>query len=578
MATRKHRGALPGFGLTLGYSVVYLALLVIIPLGALLLYTARVGPLELLAIVTEPRALAAFRLSIGASAAAAVIDGVLGLLVAWVLVRYRFPGRRLLDAMVDVPFALPTAVAGISLTAVYSERGWLGEPLAALGISAAFSPIGITIALAFVGFPFVVRTVQPVLEDLDPELEEAAAVLGASRWVTFRRVVFPALLPSLLTGMALCFARALGEYGSVVFISGNMPHKTEIVPLLIVTKLEQYDYSGATAIATTMLLFAFVLLLGVNLLQRWAERAKSVDVTVARTRRTQRLRIGESAPGRWLVTLLAAAVLGALVIVPLTMVISSALSGGPGAYLRALADPALTEALQLTLLVACISVPANVVFGACAAWAIAKYRFRGRTALITLIDLPFSVSPVIAGLSFVLLFGAHSWLGQWLSAYDIRIIFAVPGIVLATTFVTFPMVARELLAVMQAQGSDDEEAALTLGASGWQIATRVTLPKVRWGLLYGVVLCNARTMGEFGAVSVVSGHVRGETTTVPLEIEMLYNEYAFVGAFAAATLLVFLALVTLLAKHAMGAGVPRSAEAVTVRSRRFRAVPARSAS
>jgi sulfate/thiosulfate transport system permease protein len=236
---------------------------------------------------------------------------------------------------------------------------------------------------------------------------------------------------------------------------------------------------------------------------------------------------------------------GVLLIAPLLLVFVSALAHGAQAYFAALAEPAALSALKLTLLTAAIAVPVNLIFGLAAAWLLSKYTFPGRRILITLVDLPFSVSPVIAGLIFVLLFGARSPLGPWLAAHDIKIIFAVPGIVLATIFITLPMIARELLAVMQAQSSQEEEAALTLGASGWQIFWRVTLPKVRWGLLYGVILCNARAMGEFGAVSVVSGHVRGETNTLPLHIEVLYNEYQFVAAFAVASLLAMLALVTM---------------------------------
>ena len=268
-------------------------------------------------------------------------------------------------------------------------------------------------------------------------------------------------------------------------------------------------------------------------------------------RRTHGRALASEAPwARALLILAALGFLGVLVLAPVITVFVSAFSKGVGAYFAALGDAEALSAIRLTLLTAAIVVPMNLVFGVAAAWLISSYDFRGKSVLTTLIDLPFSVSPVISGLIFVLLFGAQGWLGPFLMAHDIRIIFAVPGIVLATTFVTFPLVAREVLAVMQAQGHDEEEAALTLGASGWQILFRVTLPKVRWGVLYGVILCNARAMGEFGAVSVVSGHVRGETNTMPLHIEILYNEYTFVGAFAVASLLALLSLVTLVVKKA----------------------------
>jgi len=251
---------------------------------------------------------------------------------------------------------------------------------------------------------------------------------------------------------------------------------------------------------------------------------------------------------RWALIAVALAFLGVFLLVPLAAVFTEALRKGLATYLAALTEPDAVAAVQLTLLVAAIAVPANLVFGVAAAWAIAKFEFRGKSVLITLIDLPFAVSPVISGLVYVLLFGAQGWLGPWLREHDIQIIFAVPGIVLATIFVTFPFVARELIPLMQAQGSEEEEAARVLGASGWQMFWRVTLPNIKWGLLYGVILCNARAMGEFGAVSVVSGHVRGLTNTMPLHVEILYNEYNFAAAFAVASLLACLALVTLLLK------------------------------
>jgi len=267
---RPQRGALPGFGLSVGFTSAYLGLVVVLPLSTLVLRTSALSWGDFWRLVTGPRALASYRLSFGASLAAAAANVLLGVLLAWVLTRYRFPGRALADAVVDLPFALPTAVSGIALTALLSQNGWFGAPLARLGIQAAFSPLGVTLALTFIGLPFVVRTVQPVLEDLDHEMEEAAAVLGAGRLATFRRVILPEILPAALTGFALAFARALGEYGSVVFISGNMPGKTEITPLLIMTRLEQYDYPGATALAMVLLGFSFLLLFALNRLQALA--------------------------------------------------------------------------------------------------------------------------------------------------------------------------------------------------------------------------------------------------------------------------------------------------------------------
>lgn len=263
---------IPGFGLSLGFTIFYLALLVLIPLSAIFLKTFTMSWDAFVSAVTSPRVMASYRLSFGAALIGAAINVVFGGIVAWVLVRYQFPGKRFVDALVDLPFALPTAVAGITLTALYSSNGWIGKHLEPLGIKVAFTPLGVVIALTFIGLPFVVRTVQPVLEDAERELEEAAASLGAGPWQTFTRVILPSVVPALLTGFALAFARATGEYGSVIFIAGNMPMVSEITPLFIITKLEQYDYTGATAIAVVMLLVSFMLLLAINLLQAWARK------------------------------------------------------------------------------------------------------------------------------------------------------------------------------------------------------------------------------------------------------------------------------------------------------------------
>ena len=418
-------------------------------------------------------------------------------------------------------------MAGIALTALYAGNGWIGSLLEPLGIKVAFTPLGILVALTFIGLPFVVRTVQPVLEDLETELEEAAASLGAHRWQTFRHVVLPILMPALLTGFALAFARAVGEYGSVIFIAGNMPMVSEITPLMIITKLEQYDYAGATAIAVVMLVVSFVLLLahqrpaGLVAAPRRRRRQDALMAAIAATlplgaracmpsasrptppRASRAGSCGGADAGAHLLRRLPAAAAGRS-----CSPRPCARAGRPTS--RRLAEPDALSAIPLTLLAAAIAVPLNLVFGVAAAWAIAKFEFRGKSVLITLIDLPFSVSPVVAGLIYVLMFGAQGWFGPWLQAHDIKIIFAVPGIVLATIFVTFPFVARELIPLMQAQGTRGGGGGDACSAPrGWQTFWRVTLPNIKWGLLYGVILCNARAMGEFGAVSVVSGHIRG---------------------------------------------------------------------
>jgi len=274
MTTRRNT-VLPGFRLTLGFTIFYLCLIVLIPLMTLPLKTASLSWQQIWNTISDPRVVASYKLSVGAALAAAAVNGVFGLLVAWVLARYTLPGRRVIDALIDLPFALPTAVAGITLTTLYAPNGWLGEPLARYGIKVAFTPLGIVVALIFIGLPFVVRTLQPVIEDLDAEIEEAATSLGANRTQVVTRIILPYLYPAWLTGFALAFARAVGEYGSVVFIAGNMPMRTEISPLLIRTKLEQYDYAGATAIAIVMLLISFTLLLTVNALQSWSGRRLS---------------------------------------------------------------------------------------------------------------------------------------------------------------------------------------------------------------------------------------------------------------------------------------------------------------
>ena len=275
----RRRRVLPGFGPTLGVTLLYLSLLVLIPLAGVFVRASSLSWDQLIRTVASPRAVAAYKLTVGASLLAAFINAVFGTLVAWVLVRYRFPGRRVADAMVDLPFALPTAVAGIALTAVYSETGWIGRHLAASGIPVAFTPLGVVVALTFVGLPFVVRTVQPVLQDLERDVEEAASSLGATRWQTITRVLAPCLVPPVITGFALAFARALGEYGSVIFISGNLPLRTEVTTLLIMTRLEEYDYGGAAAIAAVMLVIAFLLLLLINALQGWSRhRSRTMEV------------------------------------------------------------------------------------------------------------------------------------------------------------------------------------------------------------------------------------------------------------------------------------------------------------
>ncbi|MCU0704807.1 MAG: sulfate ABC transporter permease subunit CysW [Fimbriiglobus sp.] len=567
---------LPGFGLGLGISLLYLSLLVLLPLAACVLKAAELSGSEFAAAVWNPRAVAAYQLTFAASLQAALINVPLGLIVAWTLVRYEFPGKRLLDALVDVPFALPTAVAGLVYGSLYVKTGWLGQFLCPLGFEGAFSRTGIVLVLVFTGFPFVVRTVQPVLEDMDAELEQAASTLGASKWQTFRRVLLPMLVPPTLTGFTLAFARAIGEYGSVIFVSSNIRGQTEIAPVLIVSRLEEFAYKEAAAVAVLLLGVSFLLLGVVNLLERWTQPGSA-----PRFVRWPLAKVGhglEAASAwlagqggvKWLRTLLTpvggfvlrnlqqlmvgatSLVLGVLVAIPLANVFAQAFSKGPWKYIEFLVtDPDTRHAMFLTAIVAPLAVALNTVFGVAAAYTVARFRFPGRTLLTTLIDLPFSVSPVVAGLVLVLVFGGQSPVGSWLKEHGFQVIFAPPGLVLATAFVTFPFVARELLPVLEATGPDEELAARSLGANGWQMFCRVTLPNIKWGLLYGVILCNARAMGEFGAIYVVSGRISGQTDTMPLRVEKLFQEYNQPAAFAVASVLTLLALVTLGAKAAL---------------------------
>ena len=587
------RRALPGFGLSLGITLAYLGLLVLIPLSTVIIKTSSMTWAQLWGTISSDRAIASYGLSIGGALIAAAINVVFGVIVAWVLVRYDFIGRRIVDALVDLPFALPTAVAGIALTATWAPNGWLGKHLHAIGIDAAYSRLGVVIALTFIGLPFVVRTVQPVLAALDPRVEEAAATLGATRWQTFWRVIVPALRPAIVTGFALAFARALGEYGSVVFMSGNMPMKTEITPLLIMTKLEQFDYAGATALALVMLIASFAILIVINGLTWRRARRQAPDVRARppldELSGTERgagrghppgARLVIAPPGqrpllrqeptwvRWLLIAIALGFLAMFLLLPLASVFHAAFADGLAPYLAAIGDGETRAAIRLTLFAAAIAVPLNIGFGLAAAWAITRFQFPGKRVLVTLIDLPFAVSPVIAGMLFVLLFGAQGYLGPWLAEHevwlfgwrdlDVKIIFATPSIVIVTAFVTVPFVARELIPALEARGPEQELAALTLGATPWQTFRRVTLPNIRWSLAYGAILCAARAVGEFGAVSVVSGHIRGETNTVPLHVEILYNDFQYQAAFAVSTILIGFALATLAIKSALAWQIARS--------------------
>lgn len=550
---KKEARVIPGFGLSLGVTLAMLSILVLIPLASIFISASRLSFGEFLEVVTSDQIVSGYVVSLSCSFFAALINTVLGVILAWILVRYRFPGKRLMDSLIELPFALPTAVAGIALTYLYSDQGWVGSFFAQMGIKIAYTRIGITIAMIFVGIPFVVRAVQPVLEKLDRQYEEAAMILGAGRCYTFFRVVLPELLPAVLAGFGLAFARGIGEYGSVVFIAGNIPYKTQIAPLLIMSKLEQYKYEDATAIALVLLLLSFVLMLVINSIQLYMQKFSSNQDGVGGTNFLKKvIEPPKNDYGhilRYILIGIGGLFLFFMLILPLAVVTANALRDGWAAYSGAVMDEYTGKALQLTVLATVSAVAVNTIFGIFAAYLLSKFYFKGRQLVATLIDIPFSISPVIAGLVFILTFGTVGWMGDFLSAYNIKIVFAVPGIILATIFVTFPFVFRELFPVMNAQGKDEEEAAGLMGAGGITIFRKITFPHVKWALLYGVILCTARAMGEFGAVSVISGHLRGKTNTLPLHVEILYNEFNTTAAFAVSSILVILAVLILIARN-----------------------------
>ncbi len=549
---------IPGFGLTFGVSAAMLGCLVLIPLASIIWSAGRLSPAQFWQVVTSRQIMSGYAVSLSCAFGAALINVLFGIILAWVLVRYEFPGKRILDGMIELPFALPTAVAGISLTTLYSDQGWIGSLFAKAGIKIAYTKAGIMIAMLFVGIPFVVRSVQPVLEKFDRGYEEAAMMLGAGRTKTFFRIIFPEIFPAVLAGFGLAFARGIGEYGSVVFIAGNIPFKTQIAPLLIMSKLEQYKYADATAIAVVLLVLSFVVMFLINWIQIRMQRFNDGGEKGASLKKViEPFEKDGHSPVKILLIIISMVFLIVMMVLPLMLVISGALKEGWNAYQHAIFDEYTVKALKLTIIATVTAVVVNTIFGIFAAILISKYSFRGRQVLATLIDIPFSISPVIAGLVFSLTFGNLGWMGGFLQSHNIKIVFAVPGVLLATIFVTFPFVFRELLPVLQAQGKDEEEAAALMGAGKWRIFSKITFPHMKWALLYGVVLCTARAMGEFGAVSVISGHLRGVTNTLPLHVEILYNEFNTTAAFAVSSLLVLMAVIILILRSVIVAAGER---------------------
>ena len=442
------------------------------------------------------------------------------------LVRDSFRGKGFVNSLIDLPFALPTIVAGLTLLALYGPRS-------PVGIDVAYTQIAVILALLFVTLPFVVRAVQPVLMELDREMEEAAASLGASNFTIFRRIILPNLLPAILAGVGLAFARAIGEFGSLVLITGNLPFETEVSSVFIFGQIEsdRVDRRG-----------------------RRVGRAAG-DLAASSCWASRRCRAGGRRPwtserGPAEACALARSRLGylfALLAAPVGLVFYRTFENGFDAAWEAVTTPEAMHAFQLTMVMVAVAVPLNTIFGiTCALLHRAPQVPRALALLNALIDLPFAISPVVIGLALILVYGQTGWFGDWLAEQGIQIIFSVPGMILATMFVSLPFVVREVIPVLREVGTEQEQAAQTLGASGWQTFWRITLPSIRWGVSYGVVLATARALGEFGAVAVVSGKLSGETETATLFVEQRFQNFDLAGAYAASMVLAILALSTLL--------------------------------
>ncbi len=549
---RNKKRVIPGFRFSLSITFGMLAVFIVIPLLSVLTQAFRIAPQRFWEIVTDKTVSAAFWTSISLSVLAAFINAVFGTILAWVLVRYSFPGKRLMDGLIELPFAMPTAVCGITLSGLYATTGMLGAPLARLGIYVSYTKLGILVALVFIGIPFTVRSVMPVLAGLDDACEEAAFTLGAGNFMTFRRVVLPELFPAILTGFALSCARGIGEYGSVIYISGNSAREhTQVISYIIMQKLSYMDYESATAIALVMLLISFLILLGINAVLVWQSRRTSGEMQMQTGgRKTAQRALGG---GRILIIISGVFVLFMLII-PLFSVLWNALRKGVPFFLKSISAEYVISAAGVTLLAVVSALLVNTFFGLMAAWLFGCFDFRGKQVLAALIDIPFSISPVIAGLSYIMMFGRLGWAYpflQWLNAsfgWNVQIVFALPGVVLATIFVTFPFVSRELIPVINAAGRDEEEAAAMMGAGGLTVFRRITFPHIKWALVYGMILCMARALGEFGAVSALS-KTRGKTFTLPLEIDALYmsgNADSITAAYSVSLLLVAAAVIVLI--------------------------------
>ena len=506
----------------LGLSTAYLTLIVLIPIAAVVASSLEGGLSAFWDQVTSPSAVGALKLTFVASLIVVAVNAVTGTLIAWVLVRDDFPGQSVVNAVIDLPFALPTIVAGLTLLAVYG-------PESPLGIDVAYTRAAVVVALLFVTLPFVVRAVQPVLQELDREMEEAAASLGARPLTTFRRIILPNLLPAMLSGAALSFGKAVGEFGSIVLISGNIPFDTEVASVWIFKAIRRRRPRSRSSSSSSR-----------------SSSSPSPTSSSGAAGGTMRSRRGS----RYALRAAALGYLTLILALPFSAIVYYTFRDGIEPVWEALTDPSFVSALKLTLLAVGIAVPANTVFGiACAMALVRRPPKHGTWLLNSLIGLPLALSPVVVGLALILVYGQDGWLGGWLTENGIQIIFSTPGIVLATIFVTLPFVVREVIPVLREVGTDQDEAAWTLGASRWLTFRRVTLPAIRWGVAYGVVLTTARALGEYGAVAVVSGRIAGKTETLTLHVDEEYLRFNEVAAYTTSLVLALLAVLTLIAMN-----------------------------
>ena len=511
-------------------AIGYLGVAILLPLSAILKSGLSDGLSTFWRDVTNPMAFAALKLTILVAVITTVINLVLGTLTAYVLERYEFPGRRLLNSIIDLPFAIPTLVTGVMLVLLYGPQSTLGAWLSSKGIQVIFNTPGIVVALLLVTYPFVIRAVQPILRELDRSQEEAAYTIGASKWTIFRTIIMPAISPAIITGALLSFARALGEFGSIVVVAGNIPGRTLTAPVYVYGQLESYNQRGASAVSVVLLALSFTLMLLVDWMQkRWDIQAETVGAARTRTKRPNLI--------EW--TLIGVALFYATVLLagPLVAMTWGAFSEGLGAFWAQITSANALNAFKLTLLLGAGATLINTLLGVCIAWVLVRDDFKGKRFINGMVDLPFAVSPVIAGLMVILLFGRGGWLTPVTDALGVKIVFAWPGMLLATVFISLPFIIREVMPVLAQVGVEQEQAAYTMGATGLQAFRHITLPSIKWGLLYGISLTLARSIGEFGTVLVVSGGVSGLTETSTLFIFRSLDDRNYTAAYATSLLL-----------------------------------------